>query len=291
MATVCGGSIALMDAGVPIEPVVGISIGLVSADPECSDYRLLTDIIGMEDHLGDMDFKLAGTRKGITALQADIKLPGLPFEVVKEAMWKGHTGINNILDIMHECIEEPRNDKSNLPLTDSLTIPVTKRGKFIGPGGNNLKKILTETGVQISTSSEDISKFNLFAPNNVAMQEAREIIKQLLESDTRLPEFKFGEVYQVEITEILDRGIFVQMHPEMKPAFINNSQLEARKVSDARVLGFKIGESIHVKYYGNDPVSGDIRLSRKVLKLSAASTMGTLRKSIIKPTDSTPSEH
>merc|ERR1712223_679112 len=205
MASVCGGSLALMDAGVPLtEPAAGVAVGLVSrGNVESKDefylgqHAVLTDILGMEDYLGDMDFKVAGTRKGINALQADIKLPGLPFEVVKEAMLKGDKGINKILDIMEECIDAPRKDKSNLPLTDSLTIPITKRARFVGPGGVNLKKILTETGVQISTSPEDASKFNLFAPNNEAMQEAREIVKKLLESEQRLPEFKFGEVYEV----------------------------------------------------------------------------------------------
>ena len=153
-------------------------------------------------------------------------------------MMKGHEGINKILDIMEECIKVPRKDKSNLPLTDSLTVPVTKRGRFVGPGGVNLKKILTETGVQISSSPEDISKFNLFAPNYEAMQEAQEMIKKLLQTEQRLPEFKFGEVYEVTITEIIDRGIFVQLHPEMKPAFINNAQLEARKVSVSFSLFF-----------------------------------------------------
>ena len=178
-----------------------------------------------------MDFKVAGTRNGITALQADIKLPGLPFNVVKEAMDKGHEGIQKILDIMHDCIETPRKDKSNLPLTDSLNIPVTKIGKFLGPGGSNLKKILAETGVQISTSAEDASKFNLFAPNSEAMAEAKDIIKRLL-TEERLPTFDFGGVYEVLITEILDRGAYVQMHPAMQPVFIPNSQLDARKVQN-----------------------------------------------------------
>ncbi len=144
-------------------------------------------------------------------------------------MEKGHEGINQILDIMETCIEKPRAGKPNLPVTESMTIPVTKRGRFLGPGGVNLKKILTETGVRISSSPEDASEFNFFAPNSEAMSEAKEIIKKLL-TEQRIPEFEFGGVYEVKIVEILERGIFVQMHPELKPVFIANSQLDGKKV-------------------------------------------------------------
>ena len=101
----------------------------------------------MEDYLGDMDFKIAGTRNGITALQADIKLPGLPFQIIKEATEKGHDGVKRILDIMEECISEPRSGKKNWPLNETITVPITKRSRFLGPGGINVKKLLTETGI------------------------------------------------------------------------------------------------------------------------------------------------
>ena len=183
-----------------------------------------------------MDFKIAGTRTGITALQADIKIPGLPFDIIKEALERGQGGINEILDIMQTCISEPVKEKPNWPMTESMNVQVTKRGRFVGPGGSNLRRILAETGVQVNQSPEDVSKFNLFAPNAEAMSEAKEIIKKLL-LDDRIPEFEFGASYEVTITEILDRGIFVQLHPEMKPIMIPNSQLDARKVK-VRNKGF-----------------------------------------------------
>ena len=243
MASVCGGSLALLDSGVPItEPAAGIAIGLLTHNNQNTDgnfqvgqYQVLTDILGMEDYFGDMDFKVAGTRSGITALQADIKIPGLPFGIIQEALQKGQKGINQILDIMEDCISEPAKGKSNWPITEIMHVPITKRGKFVGPGGANLRKILTETGVQINQSPEDVSKFNIFAPNAEAMSEAKEIMKKVL-IEERIPDFEFGAAYQVTITEILDRGILVQLHPEMKPIMIPNSQLDARKVK----IGFNL---------------------------------------------------
>ena len=236
MASVCGGSLALLDSGVPItEPAAGVAIGLITDKNQnednfqVGDYQVLTDILGLEDYFGDMDFKVAGTRTGITALQADIKIPGLPFNIIQEALQKGQKGINQILDIMEGCISEPAKEKSNWPVTETMNVPITKRGKFIGPGGANLSKILTETGVQVNQSPEDVSKYNIFAPNAEAMSEAKEIIKKSLVEE-RIPDFEFGATYNVTITEILDRGVFVQLHPEMKPILIPNSQLDARKV-------------------------------------------------------------
>ena len=254
MASVCGGSLALMDAGVPIStPAAGIAIGLVTQNNiendahgfEIGQHKVLVDILGMEDYLGDMDFKIAGTRNGITALQADIKLPGLPFQIIKEATEKGHDGVNRILDIMEECISEPRSGKKNWPLNETITVPITKRSRFLGPGGINVKKLLTETGVQVSQSPEDASKFTLFAPNSEAMTEAKEFISKNSVED-RVPDFEFGATYESIITEILERGVFVQLHPNMKPAFIPNSQLDARKVS-SQALFYKRRQKKFVK--------------------------------------------
>ncbi|KAK8769324.1 hypothetical protein V5799_014211 [Amblyomma americanum] len=176
MASVCGGSLALMDAGVPISAAAaGVAVGLVTVpDPECSyelsDYRLLTDILGIEDYLGDMDFKMAGTKKGITALQADIKIPGLPLKVVMEAIQQATEGKSEILKIMNEVISKPRaQKKDNWPvsvhfldarhtpfmwhmrfsLSERLEVPVHHRARFIGLGGHNLKKLTAETGVTL----------------------------------------------------------------------------------------------------------------------------------------------
>lgn len=142
---------------------------------------------------------------------------------------KGHGGINKILDIMHDCIAEPRKSKDNWPITESLTVPITKRARFFGPAGVNTKKILSETGVQINQDQNDASQFTLFAPNSTALSEAKEMIEKAL-TEERLPEFEFGATYECTITEISDRGVFVQLHPSLKPVFLPNSQLDARKV-------------------------------------------------------------
>ena len=236
MASVCGGSMALMDAGVPIEtPAAGVAVGLVTRGHDNNsgsgfdEHAVLVDILGMEDFLGDMDFKMAGTRTGITAVQADIKIPGLPLHVVHEALDKGHLGLNKILDIMEECISEPKANKTNWPLNEKLEIPLAKRARFLGPGGVNVKRLMAETGVQINPDPSDLNAWTVFAPNSDAMAEAREIIDKILATD-RVPEFEFGAVYPAKITEILDRGIRVQLHPELQPALIPNSQLDAKKV-------------------------------------------------------------
>jgi polyribonucleotide nucleotidyltransferase len=144
-------------------------------------------------------------------------------------MEKGHGGINRILDIMEQVISEPRTEKANWPVSEKLDVTITKRGKFIGPGGINIKKLLSETGVQVISSTEDAGSFTLFAPNAEAMSEAKEIIDKLL-TEERVPELTFGAIYKAKITEILDRGVFVQLHPEMQPVLISNSQLDAKKV-------------------------------------------------------------
>ena len=130
---------------------------------------------------------------------------------------------------MNHCLDQPKNGKMNWPVTEKMTVSVGKRGRFLGAGGSNLKKILTDTGVQISQNPDDASEYILFAPNSEAMSEAKEMVKSSL-NESRIPEFEFGATYEVMITEILDRGVFVQLHPDLKPAFIPNNQLDARKV-------------------------------------------------------------
>ena len=250
MASICGGSLALLDAGVPlISPAAGVAMGLVSREKSNCDenrhtsaensfnreYVVLTDILGMEDYLGDMDFKVAGTRTGITALQADIKLPGIPFDVVQTAMTKGHSAISTILDIMENSREdknEPRANKVNWPVKEKIDVPAHKRGRFLGPGGINLKKILAETGVQINPESgtEASTTWTLFAPNSEAMSEAKEIIESILEEE-KVPDLEFGSIYPSIIREIKERGVMVEIHPGMPLVFVTNSQLDAKKVS------------------------------------------------------------
>ncbi|KAK5648579.1 hypothetical protein RI129_003471 [Pyrocoelia pectoralis] len=273
MASVCGGSLALMDAGVPISaPAAGVAIGLItkcdgSYTKNIEDYKLLTDILGIEDYMGDMDFKLAGTKKGITALQADIKLPGLPLKIIMEAVLKASDAKSKILDIMHNCMAKPRAvKKENWPVVEKLEVEPHKRTKLFGVGGINLKKILYETGAHISPL--DDNSFSIFAPNQQAMDEAKEIITKLLNTE-RAPDLEFGGIYTATVVELRDIGVMVTLYPNMPPALLHNSQLDQKKVMHPSALGVEVGQQMSVKYFGRDPVSGLMRLSRKVLQASA----------------------
>lgn len=268
MASVCGGSLALMDAGVPVNaPAAGVAIGLVTRYDEdkknIEDYRVLTDLLGIEDYMGDMDFKIAGTKKGITALQADIKIPGLPLRIVMEALQKATDAKGKILQIMHECIDKPRTEKKdNWPVTEKFEVEPHKRSRLLGVGGINLRKLFAETGVQVSQVED--TTFQMFAPNQNAMDEAKEIIQTILTSE-RAPELEFGEIYKATVVEVRDIGVMVTLYPGMPPALLHNSQLDSRKVSHPSALGLEVGQELQVKYFGRDPVSGLMRLSRKVL--------------------------
>ncbi|KAI5740576.1 hypothetical protein M8J76_005214 [Diaphorina citri] len=253
MASVCGGSLALMDAGVPItEPCAGVAVGLVTRP-------------SIEDYFGDMDFKLAGTKKGITAIQADVKIPGLPLKIVMEAVMAACQAKSDIINIMNETLAKPRSPgaKSNWPVVQSLDIPAHKRGKLIGHGGMNVKKILLQTGVQITVGEDE--HLQMFAPNQAAYDEAKEMIESLLASSSE-PTLEFGAIYSAKIVEVKDVGVMVTLYPNMTPALLHNSQLDHRKVGHPSALGFEEGQEIQVKYFGRDPVSGLMRLSRKVLQ-------------------------
>ncbi|XP_041353446.1 polyribonucleotide nucleotidyltransferase 1, mitochondrial-like [Gigantopelta aegis] len=269
MASVCAGSLALMDAGVPVsDAAAGVAIGLVSRpDPDDSSeiqYKLMTDILGIEDYMGDMDFKMAGTKKGITALQADIKLEGLPQRVIMEAVKQASDAKNEILKIMSEVIMNPRDQMKDCgPVSEKLDIPIAKRSRFLGVGGYNLRKITGETGVRVTPVDE--TSYEIFAPNQQAMDEAKEIIEEILSTEKE-PELEFGAIYTGRIVEIRDIGVMVQLHPKLQPVLLHNSQLDQRKVSHASALGLAVGQEINVKYFGRDPHSGRMRISRKVLQ-------------------------
>ncbi|KAK9872482.1 hypothetical protein WA026_017950 [Henosepilachna vigintioctopunctata] len=269
MASVCGGSLALMDAGVPVNaPAAGVAIGLVTkydkGNKDIEDYRILTDLLGIEDYMGDMDFKIAGTKKGITALQADIKIPGLPLKLVMESLQSATDAKSRILQIMGDCLAAPRVEKKeNWPVSEKLEVEPHKRSKLIGIGGVNLKKLFVETGVQVSHMEE--GKFEIFAPSQSAMDEAKEIINNLLNSE-KTPELEFGGIYPATIVEIRDIGVMVTLYSGMPPALLHNSQLDQRKIAHPSALDLKVGQEIQIKYFGRDPVSGLMRLSRKVLQ-------------------------
>ncbi|XP_065371523.1 polyribonucleotide nucleotidyltransferase 1, mitochondrial [Calliphora vicina] len=271
MATVCGGSLALMDAGVPVTArAAGVAIGLVTKyenndTKHLQDYRILTDILGIEDYMGDMDMKVAGTRKGFTAIQADLKIPGIPLKVVMESLQKATDAKSRILDIMSEAIAEPRKVKKDCwPVTERLQIEPQQRAQLIGPSGINLRKIYLETGCTATT--EDETTFTLFAPSQAAMDEAKEMFDALLVTKERIPNLEFGGIYSATITEVRDTGVMVILYQGMHPALLHNSQLDQRKVAHPSALGLEVGQEIQVKYFGRDPVSGFMRLSRKVLQ-------------------------
>ncbi|XP_012505290.1 PREDICTED: polyribonucleotide nucleotidyltransferase 1, mitochondrial [Propithecus coquereli] len=286
MASACGGSLALMDAGVPISSAVaGVAIGLVTKnDPEkgeIEDYRLLTDILGIEDYNGDMDFKIAGTNKGITALQADIKLPGIPIKIVMEAIQQASVAKKEILQIMNKTISKPRaSRKENGPVVETVQVPLSKRAKFVGPGGYHLKKLQAETGVTISQVDEET--YSIFAPTPGAMHEARDFITEICKDDQE-QQLEFGAVYTATITEIRDSGVMVKLYPNMTAVLLHNTQLDQRKIKHPTALGLEVGQEIQVKYFGRDPADGRMRLSRKVLQSPATTVVKTLndRSSIV----------
>lgn len=283
MATVCAGSMALMDAGVPISaPAAGVAIGLVSKyenddTKHIEDYRILTDQLGIEDYMGDMDMKVAGTKKGINSIQTDIKIPGLPLKIVIEALLKATDAKNRIIDIMNQCIDAPRlNKKDSWPVSEKMTVEPHQRAKIIGPGGIHIKQMFLETGVQMNQLDE--TTFNLFAPSQSAMDEAKEFIEKLMEKE-KVPELDFGGIYTARIVEMRDIGVMVTLYPSMPPALLHNSQLDQRKVAHPSALGLVVGQEIPVKYFGRDPVSGLMRLSRKVLQSPASAIVKNLDRS------------
>lgn len=280
MASACGGSLALMDAGVPISsPVAGVAVGLISkANPENSseiqDYRILTDILGIEDYLGDMDFKLAGTNKGITALQADVKIPGLPLKVVMEAVQQATVAKREILGIMNKCIAKPRaTRKENGPVIENVRVPVSKRARFVGPGGYNLRRLQAQAGVTISQVDEET--FSVFAPTPGAMNEAQDFISDICKDDQE-QQLEFGGIYTATIIEIRDIGVMVKLYPNMSAVLLHNSQLDHKRIKHPSALGLEVGQQIQVKYFGRDPTDGRMRLSRKVLQSPAATIVKTL---------------
>ncbi|XP_039535221.1 polyribonucleotide nucleotidyltransferase 1, mitochondrial isoform X2 [Pimephales promelas] len=305
MASVCGGSLALMDAGVPVSSAVaGVAIGLISrASPEkpseIQDYRLLTDILGIEDYNGDMDFKMAGSSKGITALQADVKIPGLPLKIVMEAIqqatgtppprasWDAHSECltcrsllslpvakREILAIMNKSIAKPRSSrKENGPVVENVSVPLSRRARFVGPGGFNLRRLQAQTGVTISQVDED--SFCVFAPTPSAMNEAQEFIREICKDDQE-QQLEFGAVYTATITEIRDIGVMVKLYPNMSAVLLHNSQLDHKRIKHPSALGLEVGQQIQVKYFGRDPTDGRMRLSRKVLQSPVSATVKSL---------------
>ncbi|MEO0203313.1 MAG: polyribonucleotide nucleotidyltransferase [candidate division WOR-3 bacterium] len=253
MATVCGGTLALMDAGVPISNMVaGISIGLVLENYE--KYALLTDIVGMEDHFGDMDFKIAGTRKGITAIQLDIKIKGLTLKIIREAFLRAKEAREYILDIMSSTISEPRKEVSKYaPKIITINIPVEKIGDVIGPGGKIIRKISNSTNTKIEIDF-DTGKTLISSTDYENVKKAKEMINEIIQ------EVEIGKVYLGKITRIENYGLFVEVIPG-KIGLVHISEVDELLVRDLRSM-FKVGDEILVKVIDIDEL-GRPKLSRK----------------------------
>lgn len=253
MASVCAGSLALMDAGVPMKKAVaGIAMGLVK---EGDDYRILTDILGAEDHLGDMDFKVAGTREGITAFQMDIKIKGISRELMAEALGHAEDARSRILDIMDQALPEAREDLSPFaPKFIIIKIPVDRIGAVIGPGGKIIRGIIADTGATVDV--EDDGTVRIGASNQESGNQARARVEAL----TQVPEE--GKVYTGQIKRIMPYGAFVEIIPGVE-GLMHISQIEHRRLERVEDV-LQVGDEVEVKLLKIDP-SGKLDLSRKVL--------------------------
>ena len=255
MATVCGGSMAMMDAGVPLgSPVAGIAMGLIM-DEASGKYAILSDIAGAEDHYGDMDFKVAGTAQGITALQMDIKVTGITAEIMREALEQARAGRMHILGKMAETLGESRTSVSPIaPRIVTIKIPVDKIRDVIGPGGKMIRSIIERTGVKIDV--EDDGRVNVASADEAAAQKAIGIIQEL----TATPEL--NKTYMGKVQRITDFGAFVEIMPGTD-GLLHVSEIANHRVKDVRDE-LKEGEQVLVKVINIDP-TGKIRLSRKAL--------------------------
>jgi polyribonucleotide nucleotidyltransferase len=260
MASVCAGTLALMDAGVPVKtPVAGISIGLVTesgdgkSGSEGKRYELLTDIIGSEDHFGDMDFKLCGTDAGVTGFQLDLKLPGISHKVMAEAIQRAKEARTKILDIMRSALEKPRPELSKYaPRIETIKINPEKIGALIGPGGKTIKGIVAETGAEINI--EDDGSVHIYATSGESMARAKEIIGGM----TR--EIEIGQTYQGRVVSTKEFGAFVEVFPG-KDGLVHISELADFRVKRTEDVA-KVGDIIWVKCIGIDD-KGRVKLSRK----------------------------
>ncbi|EJW86780.1 3' exoribonuclease [Wuchereria bancrofti] len=264
MASVCAGCLALLDAGVQIKaPAAGIAMGLI-INEERDDYRILTDINGLEDFAGDMDFKIAGTVRGYTAMQLDLKVPGITPELVTESLKQARNGLEQLLQLMKKAQPLYRDQfKSTVPVHETIPVEIYKRHIIFRSGGYNAKLIESETGAKISI--EDDASISIFAPNKVKLEEAKMMLNKMFENESEI-DLVFGAMYKAEITDLLDHGVLVTLHKGMKPILLKNSNLDVRNVAHARVLGFKVGQKIIIQYLGRDPYTGYHRISRKTLQ-------------------------
>lgn len=260
MATVCSGTLALMDAGVPIKkPVSGIAMGLIK-NPGEEKYAVLSDILGDEDHLGDMDFKTTGTRDGITATQMDIKCDGLSFEILEKALMQAKQAREYILGKIVETISEPREEmKPQVPRIEALEIPKEFIGAIIGPGGKIIQQMQEESGATITIDEVDgVGKIQVSAPNKNAINAAMGKIKSIV----AVPEI--GEVYEGTVRSIMPYGCFVEIMPG-KDGLLHISEIDWKRLETVEEAGIKEGDKLQVKLLDIDPKTGKYKLSRRCL--------------------------
>ncbi len=260
MATVCAGTLALMDAGVPMKkPVSGIAMGLIK-NPGEDKYAILSDILGDEDHLGDMDFKTTGTRDGLTATQMDIKCDGLSFEILEEALMQAKAGREHILNCMMETISEPRAEmKPQVPRIVAFDIPKEFIGAVIGPGGKIIQQMQEETGATITIEETDgKGHVQVSAPNKDSIDAALAKIKAIV----AVPEV--GEVYEGTVRSIMPYGCFVEILPG-KDGLLHISEIDWKRLETVEEAGIKEGDKIKVKLMEIDPKTGKYKLSHRVL--------------------------
>ena len=260
MATVCAGTLALMDAGVPMKkPVSGIAMGLIK-NPGEDKYAVLSDILGDEDHLGDMDFKTTGTRDGLTATQMDIKCDGLSFDILEKALMQAKAGREHILKCITDTIAEPRAElKPWVPRIEAFEIPKEFIGAVIGPGGKIIQQMQEDTGATITIDEEDgVGKIQVSGPNKESIDAAIAKIKAIV----AIPEI--GEVYEGTVRSIMPYGCFVEFMPG-KDGLLHISEIDWKRLETVEEAGIKEGDKITVKLLEIDPKTGKFKLSHRVL--------------------------
>ena len=260
MATVCAGTLALLDAGVPMKkPVSGIAMGLIK-NPGEEKYAVLSDILGDEDHLGDMDFKTTGTKDGLTATQMDIKCDGLSFDILEKALMQAKAGRDYILGKLNETISEPRAElKPQVPRIEAFEIPKEFIGAVIGPGGKIIQQMQEESGATITIDEVDgVGKVQVSAPNKDSIQKAIAKIKAIV----AIPEV--GEVYEGTIRSIMPYGCFVEILPG-KDGLLHISEIDWKRLETVEEAGLHEGDKINVKLMEIDPKTGKYKLSHRVL--------------------------
>ena len=260
MATVCAGTLALMDAGVPLKkPVSGIAMGLIK-NPGEEKYAILSDILGDEDHLGDMDFKTTGTKDGLTATQMDIKCDGLSFEILEKALMQAKAGREHILGKLTETIAEPRPElKPQVPRIVQIEIPKEFIGAVIGPGGKIIQQMQEDTGTTITIDEVDgKGKVQVSAPDKASIDAALSKIRAIV----AVPEV--GEVYEGTVRSVMPYGCFVEIMPG-KDGLLHISEIDWKRLETVEEAGIKEGDKMQVKLLDIDPKTGKYKLSRRVL--------------------------